>query len=904
MTAATKRKSLLEVQFPIAQLSLESFLERSATHGKTLNSLGKWWGTKPFVLTRAIILGMLFEAADNPLQWPKDLDVFFRLLCLDSDGMWHRRNHNLNANSSRPSYPSFASLCKFQAFKEERELFLSETAWRPRLSDEEKCMRESLERRTFFSLDYPVQRRYCKQVEDVAGPPEASWLVINEHCNTDAKTLQEWVWQMSERRFGRRLRVGDAFSGMGSIPFEAARLGCDVLASDLNPVAALMTKTALEVIGGRETHHEKVIAAQEKLFDDVDRWIVDQGFEESKDGLRATLYFYCVEVEVPEWDGWKIPLSGTWHIAPKNEVWAELVPNPKTKSFDFKIRHGGQGYVAAKFGTILEGDVVCPEPLWKIFIDSGYSRSAVSRISLSTLVKNFGGLDSWDKGDFVPKANSFYGERLYCIRWLRPAPIGKDGKRKGRKTFVYREPDEYDLDIETQIIDLVSRTLETSQKCGWIPDWRIQDGAKTRELTRTRGWTYWHHLFTPRQLLMLSEYSRRLREFEPSIRQSLILNLGQLANYNARLCRWHQGAGGGSGSTVEVFYNQALNTLVNYVCRAWSFCDGVVSPEHNHVDTSGKTEATLLDARSIKNSCDLWITDPPYADAVKYEELSEFFLAWYKPHIQACFPDWYADSKRDHAVKGDDAGFRVAMSECYANLARHMPDDGLQVLMFTHKDTDVWEDLALIMWSAGLQVKQVWSIATETGAGGIKKGNYVQATYNMVLRKRPANAPVGFDDMIVDEIQARVREVITHMRESQSAAGSFACGYTDTDYLLAAQAVAAEVVTGYASISGVDLDAELRTPNRERDEQSVLRTLMNQAKRVAVDFLVPTGLEDHLRRTPDGGSAAQFWRQLSPEEKFLLKGLEMESGGEDRIGVFQDLGRAYGIADYEDLLGE
>jgi len=34
-------KSLLEVQFPIAQLSLESFLERDARTGKILNSLGR-----------------------------------------------------------------------------------------------------------------------------------------------------------------------------------------------------------------------------------------------------------------------------------------------------------------------------------------------------------------------------------------------------------------------------------------------------------------------------------------------------------------------------------------------------------------------------------------------------------------------------------------------------------------------------------------------------------------------------------------------------------------------------------------------------------------------------------------------------------------------------------------------
>ena len=161
---------------------------------------------------------------------------------------------------------------------------------------------------------------------------------------------------------------------------------------------------------------------------------------------------------------------------------------------------------------------------------------------------------------------------------------------------------------------------------------------------------------------------------------------------------------------------------------------------------------------------------------------------------------------------------------------------------------------------------------------------------------------MGFVDLVIPQINNQVKDVITHMRDSQVQAGNLSCGYTDTDYLLAAQAVAAEVVTGFSSIDGIDLDEELRTPNKQRGD-SVLRNMMNQAKRTAVDFLVPLGLEEHLRRSPDGTSAYQFWRVLAPEEKFLLKALELEAGGVRKIGAFQDLGRAYGIADYEALLG-
>ena len=308
----------------------------------------------------------------------------------------------------------------------------------------------------------------------------------------------------------------------------------------------------------------------------------------------------------------------------------------------------------------------------------------------------------------------------------------------------------------------------------------------------------------------------------------------------------------------------------------------------------------LADVRLSSKNYQVCITDTPYADAVNYEELSEYFLAWYVPHLKAAFPNWYADSMRNRAVKGDDAPFRVAMAECYRNLTQHMPDDGLQVLMFTHKSTDVWEDLALIMWSAGLQVKQVWSVATETPGVGTRTGNYVQATYNMVLRKRTGDK-VGFVDFITPQVNKRVKEVITRMRESQIEAGLARCGYTDTDYLLAAQAAAAEVVTGYATIDGVDLDAELRTPNNQRG-RSALRTLMENAKRTATDFLLPPAMDRAIKKV-GGGDAYQFWRQFCAEEKFLLKGLEGEAQGVFKLGAFQDLGRAYGLVDYESLLG-
>lgn len=54
------------------------------------------------------------------------------------------------------------------------------------------------------------------------------------------------------------------------------------------------------------------------------------------------------------------------------------------------------------------------------------------------------------------------------------------------------------------------------------------------------------------------------------------------------------------------------------------------------------------------------------------------------------FPDWYTDSKRILAVRGTGESFNTSMVEIYSNLANHMPDNGMQIVMFTHQDVRVW----------------------------------------------------------------------------------------------------------------------------------------------------------------------------------------------------------------------
>ncbi len=290
------------------------------------------------------------------------------------------------------------------------------------------------------------------------------------------------------------------------------------------------------------------------------------------------------------------------------------------------------------------------------------------------------------------------------------------------------------------------------------------------------------------------------------------------------------------------------------------------------------------DARDLNQTCDLWITDPPYADAVNYHELADFFLAWYDKQLAKVFPEWVPDARAELAVRGDGENFRRSMVDIYQNLARHMPDNGLQMVMFTHQNPAVWADLGMILWAAGLKATAAWTISTETEAVGIKKGNYVQGTVCLVLRKRIADEP-GFLDEVYPLVEDEVKRQIASM---QALDAGDEPNFNDADYQLAAYAAALKVLTQYSNLDGKDVEHEVFAV-RARSEKSDFQIVIERALGIACDTLVPRGL-DHS------------WRELSLVERYYLRALDIESRGERRKGMYEELARGFGVTDIRPLL--
>jgi len=866
------QKAFIETQFPIARLSAESYKERKAVSGQTLTGLGKWWGRKPLILVRACILGMLMPASDDP---KKDREIFLKILTMDDEGTWQRQKGEIPVKAWREVAPAEIQDKYFGArgfqrgiSDEEKEFVLAEI-WeglneqqRNRLDEQRK--RPIPIRDDFDAMAYAERLDSCERPENVAGPSAAAWVEINEHLGTSANSLSDLVAQLGQRTFGHTPKVGDAFCGGGSIPFEAARIGCEAFGSDLNPVAGLLTWASLNLIGGGKEVQEEVVAVQEEAFKAADQQIMDWGIETNGKGERADAYLYCIEVK-PEGCDYYIPLSPSWVIADKFRIvasWSRVAGSDRLQpsvqavsTAEFKL------YKDKKGATIVDGRVVDPfDP---------------SRTWSVEALRGPQGLRRWVNEDVVPQPSDIFQERLYCVRWIN-----------GRGERRYAAPDPDDLAREAKVLALLLERFANWQENGFIPSKKIESGYNTDQPIRERGWTHWHHLFAPRQLLahgLIAENGEHFASSQ-SAKAFILLTCARLANWNSRLCQWLQPQGGGIGGGAGTFANQALNTLYNYSIRPIHMLESALPQIRECTRFTLSANVAVADSRDIDVSCDLWITDPPYADAVNYHELADFFLAWYDKQLGSAFSGWAHDSRAELAVRGGGDDFRRSMVEIYKNLSSHMPDNGMQLVMFTHQNPAVWADLGMILWASGLKATSAWTIATETSIGGMKKGNYVSGTVCLCLRKR-----VGDDAGFLFEIDPQVEdEVLAQIASMQILDDGGEPNFNDADYQLAAYAAALKVLTQYSTLDGKDVADELFAI-RSKNEKSDFEQVIERAITIACDALIPKGLNDS-------------WRDLNLIERYYLRAVDIESRGERRKGMYEELARGFGVTDIKPLL--
>ena len=891
--------ALIEAVFPAQKVSFEAQKERKANLGQTLTGLGSYWkGRKPLILVRAIVLGSLLPKTGDA---EADLDIFEKLMAFDDEGLarralvqgalkpkdivarielanpWDYFSYTIK-NSRLTAEQVQTWCCPFDSDEEGVTL-----RWRRDIEESDKLVLYRKVLTTFTS--YEEKASLSKRPEEV----DQEWLYapvwpevnrLYAALGISAQSLPELVEQLGLLRYGHRPRVGDTFAGGGSIPFEAARIGCDVYASDLNPIACMLTWGALNIIGASPKRRAEIEKAQQIAAEAVDRKITEFGIEHDEHGNRAKAFLYCLETRCPE-TGWMVPMLPSFIISRTWNVVVKIFPDHENKRFDIEVFSGvsKEEMRSAEVGTIRDGTLVYD-------LDGRTHRTPIK--TLRGDYRNSDGstanrLRRWEIHDFKPRPDDIFKERLYAIQWIK-----KETLDSSRHEAFFASVTETDLQREQKAEQIVEDNIAVWQRAGLVPDMAIEPGYNTTQPIRERGWTYWHHLFNSRQLLLFAKANEALVQTgEPA----LSLGLASGVNRSSRLSRWDSADRGREG-VKDVFTNQALNTLYNFGARSFLSIKHFLYPSFASDDINGNGEVLTSSADQTASDCELWVTDPPYADAVMYHEITEFFIAWLRKKTPTQFGEWTWDSRRALAIKGSDDNFRRGMVDAYRAMAEHMPDNGMQCVMFTHQDTGVWSDMVSIFWAAGLQVVAAWYIATET-TSELKKGGYVQGTVILMLKKRPEGDRAGFKQRILPAVRAEVQRQIESMMhlndEIKDKHGEPV--FNDSDLQMAGYAAALKVLTAYTTIGGEDVTSFALRP-RTKGEVTVVDEIVQQAAEAANSLLVPEGL------------GAETWARLSGIQRFYLRMMDMETTGASKLDNYQNFAKAFRVQDYARVMGD
>lgn len=305
-------RKLIEVALPLDAINFAAAREKSIRHGHP-STLHLWWARRPLAAARAVIFGQMV----NDPSWRWEIEHSEELPPSHLRASW--------AASRKRLFSILEDLVKWESTTNEEIL--------------EKARAE-------------IRKSWCETCQLNKDHPRASDLF-----NPD-----------------KLPGFHDPFAGGGAIPLEAQRLGLEAFASDLNPVAVLISKAMIEIPPkfnkrppvNREWHQlssgEKLLrqwGGSQGLAEDVrhyGRWICDEAFRQIGSlypPVEVTAEMARARKDLKNLVGQKLTVSA-W-------IWARTVksPNPAFKQIDVPLassfmlctKEGSEVYVEPEVGT-------------------------------------------------------------------------------------------------------------------------------------------------------------------------------------------------------------------------------------------------------------------------------------------------------------------------------------------------------------------------------------------------------------------------------------------------------------------------------------------------------------------------------------------------------------------------
>lgn len=605
-------------------------------------------------------------------------------------------------------------------------------------------------------------------------------LVQWENSNND-RVLEQARVEIMNSTDGHPPSILDPFCGGGSIPLEAQRLGLEVHASDLNPVAVLITKALVEI--------PPKFAGMAPVNRESRRKLAHSGEWRGAEGLAEDIRYY-----------------GKWLRDEAERKIGHLYPKAKLP----RELGGGEATVIA---WLWARTVQCPNPacrgLMPLAQSFWLSKNPRSRAWVEPTVDGKRVRFDVRTGDGVPPDPPKVGRgaRFRCLICGQEADeqhikseglAGRMGMQlmamatEGQRGRVYLSPTQE----QTSVAEAAHPTWGPEEKLAldpraiWCPLY---------------GLTEFRHLFTPRQLLAVSTFSDLVAEamgethtdgIESGLRDSTTLSSGgagatayaeamatylsfvvsQVSDDLTSLVTWRSSHG--TGATRSTFTRQGLPMVWDFAeANPFAGAAGDVGTASEAVARAvattparGTGVVKQLDARSSVNGVEdpMVCTDPPYYDNIGYADLADFFYVWLRHPLRGIYPDLlstvltpkdpelvavpyrFAGNKKD-AERFFENGLKSTFHRLRAAQRKDVP----LTLFYAFKQAESddkpgaiastgWETMLNGLLEAQFEITATWPIRSERGSRAVALGtNALASSIVLACRPRSAAAPMA-----------------------------------------------------------------------------------------------------------------------------------------------------------------
>jgi len=791
------RTKLIEVALPLEAINEEASRRKRKAPGGYPTTLHKWWAQRPVAAARAVIFAQM---VDDPSTYTAELRSDPKLL-----------QRAKSAFRARLKVWEEARLLSEKA--KGSGLLVPEPGPSPTLED----VLADLERQRLFRIiEDLVLWDNTKNEQVLRAARDEIWASWRRACADNADHPS------ATALFNRNKLPAfhDPFAGSGALPLEAQRLGLESYASDLNPVAVLINKAAIEIppkfagkppVNPDARKNKNLFTRQwkgaEGLADDVrfyGQWMRDEAekrigrlypqvavsteMAKSRPDLKpyvgrnlnviAWLWVRTVKSPNPAFAQVGVPLASTFMLSTKSGKEVHVEPVIESGRYRFTVKIGKPMSSGMKAGT-----------------------TAGKRAAFTCLMSG------------VPISYSHIRTEGAAGRMgMRLMAIVAEGER-GR---IYLSP------------TAEHENVANEAKPQWAPDLRLE--GKCRVNVSNYGMDTFGDLFTARQLVTLTTFTDLLREtcervkadalacgfaddgkplrdggtqataYAEAVSVYLSMSVSRLADYGSALATWRSKDNAMRSSlpkqAIQMSWDFAEGSPFGSSSSGFSECVYVVSKAIDAALCGGgigtAEQANVSDVSLAQGRPPVVSTDPPYYDNISYADLSDFFYVWLRRSLRPIYADLFgtlavpkveelvATPYRHASKTGAEAFFLDGMTKAMERLAEHAHPAFPVTIYYAFKQSESdddegtastgWDTFLEAVIKAGFGISGTWPMRTEGDNRSVGiDSNALASSIVLVCRPRSASAQAVTRRDFITALKAELPQALAHLQRGNIA---------------------------------------------------------------------------------------------------------------------------------------